>query len=115
MISFMCIRRPELVEPGSTICNRLLLTAKPTLCSLGSPSSLPRQKNVYSFSLRLPQAARRVSYRAAMSALSLSSSLLMTAVLRSPSLSRISSVRPVNIVRTFQLPKMRAGLLLVDP
>ena len=107
--------RSDLVEPGSTICTSLLLTAKPTPCTLGSSSSLPCQKNVYSFSVRLPQPAMRVSCKAAISTLSLTNSLLMTAVLRAPSMSRMSLLSPVSIVRTFQLPSVRAGLLLIDP
>ena len=45
-----------------------------------------------------------------MSTLSLASSLLITAVLRGPSISHMSMFKPVAIIRTIQLPNLRAGL-----
>ena len=100
---------------SSTSLMSLFLIAKPTPCSLSSSSPLPCQKNVYSFSLRLPEPSRRVSCKAAMSTFSLASSLLIMAVLRGPSVFRMSVVSPVSIVRTFQLPRVRVCLFLFNP
>ena len=53
--------------PGSTILSKLFLTANPTPCSLGPSEHFPCQKNMLSFSFRIPESASLVSWIVAMS------------------------------------------------
>lgn len=100
------------LSPGSTIFNKVFLTAKPTPCSLRCSVLFPFQKKVQSFSFSLPESARRVSCKAAMSIFNRRSSSLMTAVFLT-SLMFLRSSSPVVMVQTFQVPSLRAGLLLL--